>query len=86
MARIRKNPYTITEIHSANLGCVYGVFSNKGEKLKTFISLENAEKYSTQLFLEIQAKAAIRAPKPNGITKDLKAEFGDTILYNLNLI
>jgi hypothetical protein len=86
MARIRKNPYLIKEVHSANLGCIYGVFNNKGEKLKTFISMENAERYSTPLFLEIQAKAAIRAPKPNGITKDLKSEFGETILYNLNTI
>jgi hypothetical protein len=86
MARLKKNPYSIKEIDSPNLGIIYGVFSNKGERIKTFISFENAEKYSTQLFLEIQAKAAIRAPKPNGITKDLKAEFGDTILYNLNII
>jgi hypothetical protein len=86
MARIKKNPYLIKEVHSPNLGIIYGIFNNKGERLKTFLSFENAEKYSTQLFLEIQAKAAIRAPKPNGITKDLKAEFGDTILYNLNII
>lgn len=86
MARIKKNPYSIKEVNSPNLGIIYGIFNNKGERIKTFLSLENAEKYSTQLFLEIQAKAAIRAPKPNGITKDLKSEFGDTILYNLNTI
>jgi hypothetical protein len=86
MARIKKNPYLIKEVESPNLGVIYGIFNNKGERVKTFLSFENAEKYATQLFLEIQAKAAIRAPKPNGITKDLKAEFGDTILYNLNTI
>lgn len=86
MARIKKNPYLIKEVESPNLGIIYGIFNNKGERVKTFLSLENAERYSTQLFLELQAKAAIRAPKPNGITKDLKAEFGDTILYNLNTI
>lgn len=86
MARIKKNPYSIKEVNSPNLGIIYGIFNNKGERIKTFLLLDNAEKYSTQLFLEIQAKAAIRAPKPNGITKDLKSEFGDTILYNLNTI
>jgi hypothetical protein len=80
MAQLKKNPFTIKESQSSTLGIVYNVFNKAGDKLKTFISSENAERYATQLFLELQADKSLRSGKPNGITRDLKAEFGENFI------
>ena len=80
MAQLKKNPFTIKESQSSTLGIVYNVFNKAGDKLKTFIASENAERYATQLFLELQADKSLRSGKPNGITRDLKAEFGDNFI------
>lgn len=67
-------------VNSPTLGDVYSVFDKQGNKLKAFISSESALKYSTQLFLELQANKSLRSGKPSGITRDLKAEFGDNFI------
>lgn len=80
MAQLKKNPFFIKESQSSSLGVVYNVFNKQGNKLKTFITPENAQRYATQLFLELQADKSIRSGKPNGITRDLKAEFGENFI------
>jgi hypothetical protein len=80
MAQLKKNPFIIKESQSSSLGIVYSVFNKSGDKLKTFISPENAQRYATQLFLELQADKSLRSGKPNGITRDLKAEFGENFI------
>ena len=85
MAYIKKNPFQITERPSTTLGVIFDVIDKKGNRLKSFVSAELAEHYSTQQFLQIQFDKAIKADKPTGVRSDLKKVYGEDLVTEIVL-